>query len=109
MVKITLLMPQSPMYRKRGIFSKALRYAPLTLTTLAALVPEDLNADIRIIDEGVEDFTIDALDADIVGITCITPNAPRIYDISRQLREKGMTVVLGGVHPTLVPDEAQQH
>src|SRR5713101_8665916 len=105
-VKITLLSPQSKMYRKRGIFSKSLRYAPLTLTTLAALVPEELNAEIRIIDEGVEDLNIDAIDADLVGITCITPNAPRVYDLSRQLREMGITVVIGGVHPTLVPDEA---
>src|SRR5258708_1033377 len=108
-VKITLLSPQSEMYRKRGIFSKSLRYAPLTLTTLAALVPEELNAEIRIIDEGVEELNIEAIDADIVGITCITPNAPRVYDLSRKLREMGVTVVIGGVHPTLVPDEAQLH
>src|SRR5437764_11850247 len=85
-VKITLIMPQSEMYRKRGIFSKALRYAPLTLTTLAALVPEELHADVRIIDEGVEELDLAAIDTDLVGITCITPNAPRVYDISRQLR-----------------------
>ena len=108
-MKITLIMPQSEMYRKRGIFSKALRYAPLTLTTLAALVPEELNAEIRIIDEGVEELNTEAIDADIVGITCITPNAPRVYELSRKLRERGITVVIGGVHPTLVPDEAQPH
>ena len=108
-MKITLLSPQSEMYRKRGIFSKSLRYAPLTLTTLAALVPEELNAEIRIIDEGVEELNIEAIDADIVGITCITPNAPRVYDLSRKLRAMGVTVVIGGVHPTLVPDEAQLH
>ena len=108
-MKITLLMPQSVMYRKRGIFSKALRYAPLTLTTLAALVPEELHAEIRIIDEGVEDFNIEAVDADIVGITCITVNAPRVYELASKLREMGVTVVIGGVHPTLVPDEVQPH
>jgi radical SAM superfamily enzyme YgiQ (UPF0313 family) len=102
-------MPQSVLYRKRGIFSKSLRYAPLTLTTLAALVPEELHADIRIIDEGVEDFNIDTIDADIVGITCITPNASRVYELAHKLREMGVTVVIGGVHPTLVPDEVQPH
>lgn len=108
-MKITLIMPQSEMYRKRGIFSKALRYAPLTLTTLAALVPEELDADIRIIDEGVEDLDLEAIDADLVGITCITPNAPRVYTLSQQLRARGIPVVIGGVHPTLAPDEAQEH
>lgn len=108
-MKITLLSPQSQMYRKRGIFSKALRYAPLTLTTLAALVPEELDAEVRIVDEGVEDLNIEALDADLVGITCITPNAPRIYELARQLRARDIKVVIGGVHPTLVPEEAQPH
>jgi radical SAM superfamily enzyme YgiQ (UPF0313 family) len=102
-------MPQSPAYRKRGIFSKALRYAPLTLTTLAALVPEELEARIRLIDEGVEELNIETIDADLVGISCITPNAPRVYELARKLRDRGTTVVIGGVHPTLVPAEAQPH
>ncbi len=46
-------MPQSDAHRKVGIFSRSLRHAPLTLTTLAALVPRELGSDLRIIDEGV--------------------------------------------------------
>lgn len=108
-MKIALIMPQSEMYRKSGVFSKALRYAPLTLTTLAALIPDELNADIQLIDEGVQALDLPSLDADIVGITCITPNAPRVYTMAGELRTRGMTVVIGGVHPTLVPEEAQPH
>ena len=108
-MKIALIMPQSEIYRRGGIFSKSLRYAPLTLTTLAALVPPELGAGIRIIDEGVEDLDIDTLDADIAGITCITPNAPRVYDMARRLRDRGVTVVIGGVHPTLIPEDATPH
>lgn len=108
-MKITLLMPQSAAYRNGGVFSKSLRYAPLTLTTLAALVPEELNADIRIIDEGVEPLDIAKIEADLVGITCITPNAPRVYQMSKELQARGITTVIGGVHPTLVPDDAQPH
>lgn len=108
-MRIVLLMPQSPMYRKRGIFSKALRYAPLTLTTLAALVPEELHAEIRVIDEGAEELNVETIDAEVVGITCITANAPRVYELARKLRDRGITVVIGGVHPTLVPEEAQLH
>lgn len=102
-------MPQSDMYRKGGIFPKALRYAPLTLTTLAALVPEELNATIRCHDEASEVFDPDTCDADIVGITLITPTAKRAYAFAKKLRARGIIVVLGGVHVTLVPDEAQQH
>ncbi len=40
-MKIALISPKGPLYRHRGgIFGKSLRYAPLTLTTLASLVPE---------------------------------------------------------------------
>ncbi len=53
-MNILLIQPRGPMYRYgRGIFKKPIRYAPLTLTTLAALVPEKLDANIEIIDEGI--------------------------------------------------------
>ena len=55
-MKIVLLSPKGPLYRHRvGIFRKSLRYAPLTLTTLASLVPGELGAEISLLDEGVED------------------------------------------------------
>jgi len=108
-MKIDLIMPQSEMYRRSGIFSRSLRYAPLTLTTLAALVPPELDAEVRILDEGVERLDVGSLNADLVGITCITPNASRVYAMAAELRSRGITVVIGGVHPTLVPEEAQPH
>ncbi|MDD2433180.1 MAG: B12-binding domain-containing radical SAM protein, partial [Clostridia bacterium] len=50
-MKIAFLAPAGAMHRYDGSFGKALHYAPLTLTTLAALVPEELNAEIAIYDE----------------------------------------------------------
>jgi hypothetical protein len=45
--RIVLISPRGPLYRHRtGIWKKSLQYAPLTLTTLASLVPDDLNAEI---------------------------------------------------------------
>lgn len=85
-----------------------MRYAPLTLTTLAALIPEDVPAEVTLYDEGHEDVP-DDLGADLVGISTITGTAPRAYALAAELRERGVPVVLGGVHPTLVPDEAQRH
>lgn len=108
-MKIALLMPHGRVHSKGGIFGKWLRYAPLTLTTLAALVPPELEAEITIIDEGVEDLDPDRIDADVAGITCITGVSSHAYAISERLRARGVTTVLGGVHPTLLPDEAQQH
>jgi radical SAM superfamily enzyme YgiQ (UPF0313 family) len=108
-MKIQLLSPAGEIHRsKTGIFKRSLRYAPLTLTTLAAMVPEELAADITIQDEGVEPLDLN-FDADLVGITAITGTALRAYKIADELRKRGHTVVLGGVHPTLLPDEAAPH
>jgi len=109
-LRIALLCPRGPLYRHRGgIWKKTMRYAPLTLTTLASLVPADVPAELTLLDEGVDEIDPDAIDADLVGITAITGTAPRAYEIARAFRSRGVPVVLGGVHPTLVPDEASAH
>src|SRR5262249_37904261 len=87
---------------------RSLRYAPLTLTTLAALVPDDLEIELTLQDEGVQPLDLD-FDADLVAISCITGTALRGYAIADRLRARGQTVVIGGVHATLLPDEAAQH
>ncbi|MDQ4074756.1 MAG: B12-binding domain-containing radical SAM protein [Chloroflexota bacterium] len=108
-LRILLLSPRGPLYRHRmGIWKKSLRYAPLTLTTLAALVPAELNAEITLVDEGIEEIDPDA-ETDLVGISAITGTAPRAYELAAGFRHRGIPVVLGGVHPTLVPEEAARH
>jgi hypothetical protein len=53
-LRVALVSPKGPLYRHRGgIFRKSLRYQPLTLTTLAALVPGDLDVELTLIDEGI--------------------------------------------------------
>ncbi|MGD2068658.1 MAG: radical SAM protein [Gemmatimonadota bacterium] len=109
MTDVLLVSPSGEMYAHgRGIFPTALRYAPLTLTTLAGLVPDDLGMRVRLVDEGTTTLGPDEK-ADLVGITAITGTATRAYAIADHFRRKGSTVVLGGVHPTLLPDEAQAH
>lgn len=108
-MRIVLLSPKGPLYRHRGgIFKRSLRYAPLTLTTLAALVPPELEAVVEIFDEGVEEIDLN-LSADLVGMTVISGNAPRAYELADHFRSHGIRVVLGGPHATLLPEEAQQH
>jgi radical SAM superfamily enzyme YgiQ (UPF0313 family) len=107
-VKIVLISPKGPLYRYRGgIFKKSLRYQPLTLTTLAALIPSELNASIQLIDEGIQTIPED-LDADLIGMTVITGTSRRAYELARKFRERGIKVVLGGPHVTLLPQEAQE-
>ena len=108
-MKIQLLLPAGEIHRNNtGIFKRSLRYAPLTLTTLAALVPDELDIELTLQDEGVQPLELD-FDADLVAISCITGTALRGYAIADRLRARGQTVVIGGVHATLLPDEAAQH
>ena len=108
-MNIALVSPKGPLYRHRGgIFQRALRYKPLTLTTLAALVPADLGAEVRLFDEGIQDVPPD-LEADLVGLTVITGTAVRAYELAARFRARGITVVLGGPHVTLVPEDALPH
>jgi radical SAM superfamily enzyme YgiQ (UPF0313 family) len=108
-MKVALLSPKGPLYRGRGgIFKKSLRYQPLTLTTLAALVPPELDIEFALYDEGIGDISPDLV-ADLVGITVITGSSVRAYELAAHFRARGITVVLGGPHITLMPQEAQQH
>src|SRR3954471_2654026 len=94
-LKIALISPKGPLYRHRGgIFKKSLRYQPLTLTTLAALVPAELDVELKLIDEGIETIP-DRLDVDLVGLTVITGTAPRAYELAKRFRAQGVAVVLG--------------
>jgi len=108
-IKVALISPKGPLYRHRnGIFKKSLRYAPLTLTTLASLSPPQLNIEYQLFDEGIEDVPMD-IDADLIGMTVITGTAMRCYELSAHFRKKGIPVVLGGPHVTLLAEEAAQH
>ncbi len=107
-MKIALLAPAGAMHRYNGNFGKTLHYAPLTLTTLAACIPEELHAEVVIYDETAGEIPLD-LKADLIGITCITGTASRCYAYADYFRRKGIKVVMGGVHPTLMPEEAALH
>ena len=108
-MKIALISPKGPLYRHRGgVFGQSLRYMPLTFPTLASLVPADLEVELECFDEGIQEVD-DGLDADLVGMTVITGTARRAYELAARFRRRGVPVVLGGPHVTLVPDDAQPH
>jgi radical SAM superfamily enzyme YgiQ (UPF0313 family) len=109
-LRIVLISPKGPLYRHRGgIFRQTLRYMPLTLPTLTALVPPELNAEVVCLDEGISDVDPARIEADLVGLTTITGTAMRAYELAGTLRSRGIPVVLGGPHVTLIPDDAQPH
>lgn len=79
---------------------------PLGLAYVAALTPPGW--DIRIADEVVEALPRD-FQPDLVGLTSLTPTAPRAYEIASHFRARGVPVVMGGMHATLCADEAARH
>jgi radical SAM superfamily enzyme YgiQ (UPF0313 family) len=79
---------------------------PLSLASVAALTPR--HWDIRLADEVVEEIPSGAL-PDLVGITGLTPNAPRAYEIAAGFRARGVPVVMGGMHATSCPEEVGRY
>ena len=108
-MKVLLLMPGGQPHRLRvGPWARSFREAPLTLTTLAALVPTELKALLRLVDASVEPVPLKER-FDLVAISCMTGTSARAYALADHFRARGATVVLGGVHVTLRPEEARQH
>lgn len=108
MIRIAFLAPAGAMHRHGGNFGKTLHYAPLTLTTLAALVPDDVETELSIHDETVEAIDLN-LEADLICMTVITGTAPRCYRYADYFRSRGIPVALGGVHVSMLPEEAVAH
>ena len=79
---------------------------PLCLAYVAALTPP--HWDVRIVDEVLEAIPTD-YQPDLVGLTALSITVPRAYEIAQYFRGQGTPVVLGGVHATLLPDEAGQY
>lgn len=79
---------------------------PLQLAILAALTPKDI--DVVMYDDRIEDIPFDE-STDLVAITVDTFTARRAYEISAEFKKRHRVVILGGIHVTLLPDEALQH
>jgi len=83
------------------------RRRSLALGILAALTPTEY--EVEIIDENNYSIINTQKNYDLVGISSITPHALRAYQVADEFRKRGITVVLGGYHPSSLPNEAKQH
>ena len=82
-----------------------LRIPQLPLSILAALTPPE--HDVTMVEE--EDGLVQTGENwDVVGITAMTATAPRAYDLASIFRRNGAKVILGGIHPSVMPGEAAQ-
>ncbi|MBI2968072.1 MAG: B12-binding domain-containing radical SAM protein [Bacteroidetes bacterium] len=99
-MKILLISPTIDAEKRTN---KGLMMPQLALYILEGLTPPW--HEVKIVEEEAENINLDE-PCDLVGISCMTANAPRAYELSREFRNRGKTVVLGGVHPSILPDEA---
>ena len=79
-------------------------FPQLTLPLLAGMTPEE--HEVKIVEE-IHNETIDFdEDVDIVGITIMTQTAIRGYEIANEFKKRDKTVIFGGIHATVLPEEA---
>jgi radical SAM superfamily enzyme YgiQ (UPF0313 family) len=102
-MKILLISPSVDPNVKTN---KEMLMPQLALIILQGLTPKVHQ--VTTVDEEVENIDLEH-DCDLVGISFMTSNASRAYWLAQEFKKRGKTVVLGGVHPTLLPDEASPH
>jgi len=103
--KRLLLINPANAYRKGFLLRRESKQAPLGLGIVAALTPAEWS--VKIWDENFRDFQF--READLVGITAFTSTANRAYEIASHYREKGIPIIMGGIHASSLPDEALQY
>jgi len=106
--RLLLILPslqQLRNYRFRLI--KYSRFPPLSLLTIAGLTPPD-RWEIIVRDEHIESSEVDG-HVDLVGIQTYISSSGRAYELADLWRRRGAKVVLGGLHPTSLPQEAAAH
>jgi len=107
-MKILLVQPNYAMgdsfldYLKMKLF-----WSPyITLQQIATITPKKHM--VEILDETYHKIDFNK-EYDLVGITSCTPSAPKAYQIADEFMKRDIKVVLGGYHPSALPDEAKQH
>lgn len=104
MKRLLLISPLASKSLLGGDFYFRLPY--LGLLKVAALTPPEWS--VSIIDEKVEHLDLNQ-DADLVGITAMTPAVNRGYEIADHFRQRGVKVIMGGMHVSNIPDEGLKH
>ena len=104
-MKLTLIKPNIGRM-EHSLYVDEARMEPLSLGVLAGLTPPEV--EVVLYDDRMEAIPYDE-PTNLVAITVEAFTARRAYEISAEYRRRGVPVVLGGMHPTLIPNEAAQH
>jgi len=104
-MKLTLIKPNIGRM-EHSLYVDEARMEPLQLGILAALTPPDV--EVVLYDDRMEAIPYDE-PTDLAAITVETFTARRAYEISAEFRQRGVPVIMGGMHPTLLPEEVARH
>lgn len=102
-MKITLVAPPMPFSGRVPVLPPILEYLG------ALLVRHRPDTELTLIDAEAVGFDPDAVDADLVGISAMTPTVTWAYSMADRLRARGVPVVMGGIHVSALPKEAAGH
>jgi radical SAM superfamily enzyme YgiQ (UPF0313 family) len=104
MKRLLLISPAA----SSGLMAKdfMFQFPVLGLLKVAALTPPDWQ--VAIVDEKVEGVDLE-YEADLVGISAMTTTVGRGYEIADHFRQRGIKVVMGGMHVSALPEEARPH
>ena len=103
-MRLTLVQPAIG-HRVGESYIRSWQMEPLPIATLAGLTPSDVT--LSFYDDRMESVDYDA-PTDAVAIPVETYTARRAYEIASEYRRRGVPVILGGFHPSLMPDESQR-
>ncbi len=105
---IHLINPKTDSLTTRPLYFNRALYSPLAgLLAVAACIPRD-QYEVVLTDENIEPVDFD-MKADLVGISAMTSYVNRGYEIADQFQARGVPVIMGGVHPSFMPQEALHH
>jgi radical SAM superfamily enzyme YgiQ (UPF0313 family) len=104
-VRILLVKPRWFVHGGQYRYLENVRFTPLSLGILAALSE---GHEVKIVDGDWQ--AIPSGDGfNLIGINVTTFTSERVYDLVREFNKRGAKVILGGVHPSILPEECLNH
>lgn len=104
-MKLTLIKPNIGRM-EHSLYVDEARMEPLTLGAIAGMTPPDV--EVALYDDRMEPIPFDE-PTDLAAITIETFTARRVYEIAAEYRQRGVPVIIGGMHATLIPEEVAPH
>ncbi len=110
-MKIALIMVKGNIYsfRNRSLFFKHMPDS-LTMGVLHSIIKKNFpDTDVEIYDETVETINLEEINADLIGLSAITPAVHKAYSYAKYFKSKNIPVFIGGIHATLMPQEVAEY